>query len=63
MEMFLQSNFNGTYSVSVKNTTDRKVFTEDYIIILDNVSRNMTFQCLYELLKEKFGCRKLVIDF
>ena len=63
MEMFLQSNFNGTYSVSVKNTTDRKVFTEDYIIILDNVSRNMTFQCLYELLKEKFGCRKLILDF
>lgn len=63
MEMFLQSNFNGTYSVSVKNITDRKVFTEDYIIILDNLSRNMTFKCLYELLKEKFGCRKLVIDF
>lgn len=63
MEMFLQSNFNGTYSVSIKNFTDRKVFTEDYIIILDNLNRNMTFQSLYELLKEKFGCRKLTIDF
>ena len=63
MILYLQKNYNGTFAIAEKNNCKSELFPCDYYTLLDNISREMTYQALANLVVEKFGCKKLVLDF
>ena len=64
MTMYLQKNYNGTFAISVKNTIQDIVFKDyDYLVVIDNLPKDMTYKALCELVQKEFGCTKLVLDF
>lgn len=63
MILYLQKNYNGTFAIAIKNNCKSEVFDCDYFTLLDNIDGNMTYQALANLVVEKFGCKKLVLDF
>ena len=63
MKLYLQKNYNGTFAVAMKNEFKSELFPCDYYTLLDNISKEMTYQTLVNLVVEKFGCTKLVLDF
>lgn len=63
MVLYLQKNYNGTFAIAMKNNCKSEVFNCDYFTLLDNISKEMTYKALVELVVEKFGCKKLVLDF
>lgn len=40
-----------------------ELFPCDYYTLLDNISKEITYQALANLIVEKFGCKKLILDF
>lgn len=63
MILYLQKNYNGTFAIAEKNNCKSELFDCDYFTLLDNISEEMTYKALVELVVEKFGCKKLVLDF
>ena len=63
MVLYLQKNYNGTFAIAEKNNCKSELFDCDYYTLLDNISKEMTYQSLANLVVEKFGCKKLVLDF
>ena len=63
MILYLQKNYNGTFAIAEKNSCKSELFDCDYFTLLDNINGNMTYQALANLVVEKFGCKKLVLDF
>ena len=63
MILYLQKNYNGTFAIAEKNNCKSELFDCDYFTLLDNINGNMTYQSLANLVVEKFGCKKLVLDF
>ncbi len=63
MILYLQKNYNGTFAIAEKNNCKSELFDCDYFTLLDNINGNMTYQALANLVVEKFGCKKLVLDF
>ena len=63
MILYLQKNYNGTFAIAEKNNCKSELFNCDYFTLLDNINGNMTYQALANLVVEKFGCKKLVLDF
>lgn len=63
MILYLQKNYNGTFAIAEKNNFKGELFSCDYYTLLDNISKEMTYQALANLVVEKFGCKKLVLDF
>jgi len=63
MILYLQKNYNGTFAIAEKNNFKSELFPYDYFTLLDNINKEMTYQALVNLVVEKFGCKKLVLDF
>ena len=63
MILYLQKNYNGTFAIAQKNNCKSEILPYDYYTLLDNISSDMTYQALANLVVEKFGCKKLVLDF
>ena len=63
MILYLQKNCNGTFAIAEKNNCRSELFDCDYFTLLDNISKEMTYKALVELVVEKFGCKKLILDF
>ena len=63
MKLYLQKNSNGTFAVAMKNEFKSELFPCDYYTLLDNISKEMTYQALANLVVKKFGCTKLILDF
>lgn len=63
MVLYLQKNYNGTFAIAEKNNSKGEMFNCDYFTLLDNISASMTYQALASLVVEKFGCKKLILDF
>ena len=63
MILYLQKNYNGTFAIAKKNNCKSELFSYDYYTLLDNISKEMTYQALANLVVEKFGCKKLILDF
>jgi len=63
MKLYLQKSYNGTFIIAEKRGYKNELFTGMYYILLDNISGDMTYQALANLVVEKFGCTKLVLDF
>lgn len=63
MVLYLQKNYNGTFAIAEKNNRKSELFPCDYYTLLDNISKEMTYQELANLVVEKFGCKKLVLNF
>ena len=63
MVLYLQKNYNGTFAIAEKNNCKSELFDCDYFTLLDNISKEMNYKALVELVVEKFGCKKLVLDF
>lgn len=63
MILYLQKNYNGTFAIAEKNNFKSELFPCDYFTLLDNINKEMTYQALVNLAVEKFGCKKLVLDF
>jgi hypothetical protein len=63
MILYLQKNYNGTFAIAMKNPSKNDIFPCDYICLMDEIRGTMSYKTLVELVVEKFGCKKLVIDF
>ena len=63
MVLYLQKNYNGTFAIAEKNNCKSELFDCDYFTLLDNISKEMTYKALVELVVEKKNCKKLVLDF
>ena len=63
MILYLQKNYDGTFAIAEKNNRKSEIFDCDYYTLLDNISKEMTYQALVNLVVEKFGCKKLVLNF
>lgn len=63
MILYLQKNYDGTFAIAEKNNCKSELFPYDYYTLLDNISGDMTYQALANLVVEKFGCKKLILDF
>lgn len=63
MKLYLQKNYNGTFAIAEKRDYKNELFPCVYYTLLDNISGDMTYQALVNLVVEKFGCTKLVLDF
>lgn len=63
MILYLQTNSNGTFAIAQKNDFKSELFPCDYYVLLDNISKDITYKALANLVIEKFGCKKLVLDF
>jgi hypothetical protein len=63
MILYLQKNYDGTFAIAEKNNHKSELFPCDYYTLLDNISKEMTYQELANLVIEKFGCKKLVLNF
>lgn len=63
MILYLQKNYDGTFAIAEKNNCKSELFDCDYFTLLDNISKEMTYKALVELVVEKFGCKKLILDF
>ena len=63
MVLFLQKNYNGTFAIAMPNLCKSEMCDLDYFTLLDNISKEMTYQALVNLVVEKFGCEKLILDF
>ena len=55
MVLYLQKNYNGTFAIVEKNNCKSELFDCDYFTLLDNISKEMTYKALVELVVEKFG--------
>ena len=62
MILYLQKNASGTFTISEKNNFKSELFPYDYYTLIDNISGDMTYKEIKKLVKEKFDCKKLVID-
>ena len=63
MVLYLQKNYNGTFAIAEKNNCKSELFDCDYFTLLDNISKEMTYKALVELVVEKKKKKKLVLDF
>jgi len=63
MILYLQINSNGTFAIAQKNNFKSELFSSDYYVLLDNISKDITYKTLVNLVVEKFSCKKLVLDF
>ena len=63
MILYLQKNYDGTFAIVEKNNRKSELFPCDYYTLLDNISKEITYQALANLIVEKFGCKKLILDF
>lgn len=63
MILYLQKNYNGSFAIAQKNNCKSALFPCDYYTLLDNINKEMTYQALVNLVVEKFGCKKLILDF
>lgn len=63
MILYLQKDYDGTMSLAAKNTYKSDMNNADYVLVMGGINKNMTFKELNQLVIEKFGCRKLVIQF
>lgn len=63
MILYLQANSNGTIAIAQKNDFKSELFPCDYYVLLDNISKDITYKALVNLVVEKFGCKKLVLNF
>ena len=63
--MYLQKNYNGSYALAVANPykNDEVLGGADYILVMDNINKNTSFETINKMVVEKFGCEKLVIQF
>ena len=62
MVLYLQKNYNGTFAIAIKNNNKSELFNCDYFTLLDNINKNTTYKTLVNLVIEKFGCKKLILD-
>ena len=63
MILYLQKNYDGTFAIAEKNNCKSELFPCDYFTLLDTMNKEMTYKALVELVVEKFGCKKLILDF
>ena len=63
MILYLQKNYNGTFAITEKNDFKGGMWDCDYFTLIDNLPGDITYQSLARLVVEKFGCKKLVLDF
>ena len=61
--LYLQKDYNGTFTLAVKNEFKDELFPYDYVAVMSNISKDLTIAQLNVLVVEKFGCKKLVFDF
>ena len=55
MILYLQKNYDGTFAIAEKNNCKSELFSCDYCTLLDNISKEMTYQALANLVVEKFS--------
>lgn len=60
--LYLQSDYNGTFTIAAKNEFKDELFPYDYVAVMSDISKGMTFAQLNALVVEKFGCKKLVLQ-
>jgi hypothetical protein len=63
MKLYLQKNYNGTFAIAMENPSKNEIFPCDYIVLMDEIRGTMPYKTLVDLVVEKFGCKKLVLDF
>ena len=63
MVLYLQKNYNGTFTIAIENNCKGGMWDSDYLTLIDNLPGDITYQSLANLVIEKFGCKKLVIQF
>ena len=49
MILYLQKNCDGTFAIAEKNNCKSELFPYDYYTLLDNISKEMTYQALANL--------------
>ena len=57
MTLYLQKNTNGTFCITEKNNY------YDYFGVIDNLPKETNYKELTDFLKDKYNCKKLVIQF
>ena len=63
MVLYLQTNYNGTFSVSEKlEGAARDMFGTDYVELL-TFPGDVPMATVYERVQTLYGCRKLILDF
>ena len=60
--LYLQSDYNGTFTIAAKNEFKDELFPYDYVAIMSNIPKDMTFAQLNALVVEKYGCKKLILQ-
>lgn len=63
MTLYLQKNYNGSFAIAERNLRKDEMFSADYYTLIDEIDGNATYQDIVNLVAEKFGCKKLVLDF
>lgn len=63
MTLYLQKNYNGSFAIAERNLHKDEMFSTDYYTLIDEINGNATYQDIVNLVAEKFGCKKLVLDF
>ena len=63
MILYLQKNCNGTFAIAEKNDFKGSMWDCDYFTLIDNLPGDITYQSLARLVVEKYGCKKLIIQF
>ena len=59
MELYLQKNYDGTFTIAEEHPLD---FT-DYLALEENIPGTTTMVEINKLVVEKYGCKKLIIQF
>ena len=63
MVLYLQANYGGTFAIAEKNNYKDEVAPYDYYTLEGNISGNTSIVEINKLVVEKYGCKKLVIQF
>ena len=63
MVLYLQANYNGTFAIAEKNKYKDEVAPYDYYTLEDNIPSDTPVVEINKLVVEKYGCKKLVIQF
>lgn len=63
MTLYLQKNTNGTFTVTERNDYKNEIYACDYYALVDGISAHTPIIEIYKMVIEKFGCKKLVLNF
>ena len=63
MTLYLQANYCGTFAIAEKNNYKDEIHPYDYYTLEDNIPSNTPVVEIYKMVVEKYGCKKLIIQF